>query len=191
MTGAIVALLAAGVFARGPAQAALKPNATLPPVTPTAVDQMYTRVKSMVVKDLGPSYPNPRLARLLSLTLVPVAPPVLRRIGPSPIDRLRTVVIVFRLNDHPLGKAWRLRTAKADVFVVMKSLYASQLPIYNVEMIGEYPMPRNHVRKLRRVLTAFLDHTTASQIPWKHWRRTDESTLWSMLTYSSVNKAFA
>jgi hypothetical protein len=107
------------------------------------------------------------------------------------LHKERAVYIRFRLNNHPLGKAWRLRAAKADVFAVMQALFTSQLPIYSVEMVGLFPVSTGKGTKEEPVLVVYMDHLTASTIPWKRWGRESEGRLWAMLPSRYIDPRFA
>ena len=188
--GIVATLLAIGVV--GHSAGGKSPAPTLPPVTSVSVGQMEVRVTRIVDRQLGPAgYPAPRKSRLIHVSLVPAIPEV----GSSPpgpgMPDYQSVFIVFRLNDHPFGRAWRLRAAKADVFGVLKALYTSQLPIYDVEMDGMFPLRSGTSVRDQRTVIARIDHHTAEQIPWKRWGRDQEGRLWSSLSYRYVNTRFA
>jgi hypothetical protein len=156
-----------------------------------------TKLRRIVVRQLGaftaPSAADPNgKPRLEWLKPFPAGPFV-----PSPdtsqrMQRYRSVWIQFRLNNHPLGKSWRLKAAKADVFTVLKALYTSQLPIYDVWMVGKFPLGPKNTGAEGTALFVYIDHRTAERIPWKHWARgTDEGRLWASLTTAYVDPRFA
>lgn len=95
--------------------------------------------------------------------------------------------MTFRLNDHPLGRSWRLREAKADVFALLKSIYTSGLPVYNTELVGQFA-PAGH--KSYTAVVAYLTYQTATRLPWKRWGRTSEGRLWNLLDYRDVSARF-
>jgi hypothetical protein len=73
----------------------------------------------------------------------------------------------------------------------MKALYSSQLPVYNVEMDGWFPIRGPRGVASRKVLVAYLEFNAAERIPWKRWDRAREGDLWSLLTYKFVDPRFA
>lgn len=187
--GIIVTLLALGVFHM---QQSAAPVATLPPSTPVGDESMRARVTKIVQSQLGPAYPGPAKSRLVGPVIVsPVLPP--GDVDPIQNPRLakyRSVTVKFWLNDHPLGKPWRLRAARGDVFNLMKALYTSQLPVYNLYLQGYFHLPGSG-RKRDLVLKAYMDHPTAARIPWKRMDRvTGETRVWNLLSYRYVNPKF-
>ncbi len=129
--------------------------------------------------------------RLVELRLDPVDLALDSRAQASLPSGSRSVFIEFRLYDHPLGRAWRLRSAKADVFSLLKALYTSRLPVYDVELVGLFPLRSGKTLVDSRALVAFIDHPTADRIPWKKWGRDNEGRLWSMLDYRHLDARFA
>ncbi|HEX6508875.1 MAG TPA: hypothetical protein VF221_14705 [Chloroflexota bacterium] len=142
------------------------------------------------MRELG-QYPNVKVPRLVQLRLDPVAPYIPEYQATRLPKKLRSVFIEFRLYDHPLGKSWRLRSAKADVFTLLKALYTSRLPVYGVELVGIFPLPSGNTRKDTRALVAFIDHPTAARIPWRRWGRDEETRVWSLLDFKHVDPRFA
>lgn len=188
VVGVIVTLIITGTVATGGSSTPV--HVTLPPSTPVADSVMYAKVRRILVRELGAGYPNAKQPRLESLSLVPVAPPVG---APGSQERLldyRSIFVRFRLNDHPLGRVWRLKTAKADVFLVLKALYTSQLAVYNVQLDGSFPLGGN-TRHGHPAMVACIDHHTASRIPWKRWGRENEDRVWLLLTCRYVDPRFA
>jgi hypothetical protein len=164
---------------------------TVAPSTPVADSLLKQRVSKIVSRQLGTDYPTLNGSRLTDLQILPSEPLMPESPRPRVFTSGRSVYIRFRLYDHPLGKAWRLKAAKADVFAVMKALYTSSLPIYNVEMEGTFPLRLGNVVKERRALVVIMDHFTAATIPWNRWGRESEGRLWNLLTYASVDPQFA
>jgi hypothetical protein len=189
VVGTLVTLLAVGAFSQGTKSGL--PPATLPPATAVTSPQMYDQIHRIVVRQLGPSYPNAKMPRVLSIDLEPVASNTLLPLVAENLARYRSVYIRFVLNDHPLGKSWRLRAAKADVFTVLKALYTSQLPVYNVRMDGYFPLASSSSPKYRLALVTYIDYDMASRIPWRRWGRLDEARVWAALTYKHVDSRFA
>lgn len=189
MVGVLLTLIATGTLNHS-SQAATPP-ATLPPAKPVADAQLYQNVRRVVVRELGQAYPNVKLHRLIQLRLDPVSsaldPEARIRVPPHS----RSVFIEFRLYDHPLGKSWRLRSAKADVFSVLKALYTSRLPVYDVELVGVFPLRNGKVVQDSRAMVAFIDHPTADRIPWRRWGRDNEARLWALLDYKHLDSRFA
>lgn len=187
VVGIILTLILTGVMSRSnhpPAPAA----ATLPTPSQPGEQAMYTQIKRLVLAKLGPSDTNQKTSRLISLHLLPVDIAG----GDSYADaRYRTVAIIFRLYDHPLGPAWRVRAAKADVFAVMKALYTSNLPVYDTEMQGKFPLLSGKRYRAQTVLEAFMSYQVAARIPWKHWARDQEAQLWSLLPYKYIDRRFS
>jgi hypothetical protein len=102
------------------------------------------------------------------------------------------VFITFRLNDHPFGRAWRVRAAKADVFAILHALYTSQLYIYDVHMDGMFPLDAKKPGSLQTAARAYVSHREALRIPWRHMSRSpaDEATLWQTLTTHWIDPRF-
>jgi hypothetical protein len=148
---------------------------------------MYDKVKRMLAHELGPYYQDTRLARLVRLDLLPI------RSNNGNATRCCAVMVLYRLNDHPLGKVWRLRAAEADVFEVMKALYTSKLPIDSVRMRGQFPLTVKKRMKVVTAVIAYMDHRTAVKIQWDSWQRNrdTEARLWKLLTRVFVAPGFA
>lgn len=185
VVGVFVTLVASGVLTRvGRTNAA--------PVLPTPKvvqpNLLWQQVHGIVVRQLGP-YTSTKQARLVSLKLARVRS--LESLSdPVPHQSTyRTVFIVFRLNDHPLGKSWRLKAAKADVFAVLKALYSSSLPIYDVQLTGRFPLGSTG-KQPTTALVVYETHSAASSIPWRRWGREHESVLWNRLPYTYVDPRF-
>jgi hypothetical protein len=192
VVGVILTLVLTGTLAAGSHSA--QPVATLPPATAVPDLQMYRKVYRLVGRVLGPGgYPPQPRSRLDSVKLLPAVPDLgpPTYIGEEKLHRFRSVLITFRLNNHPLGPAWRLKAAEADVFGVMKTLYTSQLPVYDVQMVGDFPLKQGKSVKSQPAVIAYLDHFTAARIPWKRWGREDEGRLWTMLARHYVDPRFA
>ncbi|HZU13178.1 MAG TPA: hypothetical protein VFB58_10100 [Chloroflexota bacterium] len=195
VVGVFLTLLATGALQR---HVASGPTVVTPPPATIVPDRvLQARVTRIVAQQLGPMPTDPKRSRLLSIAL---APPDAGK-GPLTSTQVlasyRSVTIIFQLNDHPFGGIWRLRAARGDVFAVMKALYTSQLPVYDVTMEGCFPLPaRDGTRcasgppALRVSVVASLAHETAELIPWKKWNRADETRLWALLTYRTVNPHF-
>jgi hypothetical protein len=187
VVGAVVTLVLTGVMTRHIGSAS--PTVTIPQSTSVADPQMFLRIRRIVDRVLGPQ-PGTKLSRRMSIELLPATCLPDRKQCPSGLPAYQSVVIKFRLLNHPLGPQWRLRTAKGDIFATMKALYTSQLPIFNVEMDGYFPLNNGHTTALSRVMTAYITYPRADQIPWKHWQRDKEGELWKRLTYVQVNPRF-
>ena len=164
-------------------------TATLPPSTPVADTQLKLRVTRIVTHQLGLYYPNSKIPRLQDVEINDAGPPLATFPNSGGVAPYHSVYIKFRLDDHPLGKVWRMKAARADVFAVMRALYVSQMPIYSVWMDGTFPLGPRH--REETVLSVYMDHLTASHLPWKRWSRDDEGRLWSLLPYRSVDPRFA
>lgn len=188
VVGVLVTLVATGTLFRASSDGAATPTVALPPKTPPGA--MSSRVRAIVLKQLGPSLTGQKTARLVSIQVLPVVN-LPEQYQPREIDpRFRSIYIEFRLNDHPLGKVWRLRAAKADVFAVLKALYTSNLPVYDVEMVGRFPLPQRKKLRESDAVIAFMSHNEAQHIPWKRWGRDHEAQVWSELSYKIVEPGF-
>lgn len=155
---------------------------------------MKVRIEKVVARVLGPGgYPPQARSRLISVNLLPAVPDLgpPTYIGEERLRRFRSVLITFRLNNHPLGPSWRLKAAQADVFGVMKTLYTSQLPVYDVHMVGDFPLKQGNSVKSQPAVVVDMDYFTASRIPWKRWGREAEGRLWSTLARHYVDPRFA
>src|SRR5947209_14330759 len=139
VVGVFLTLLATGTVSHN--SAAASPTSTPPPPTILSDAQLVQHINRTVAKILGPLPSDPKKSRLLR-------PAQVFPIGQSDIppgeelrySAYRSVLITFRLNDDPFGRAWRLRAAKADVFAVLRALYTSELYIFDVQMNGEFPL---------------------------------------------------
>ncbi len=189
VVGVLLTLVASGTINHS-SQAPLA-RATLPPATPLGDAQLYQNVQRIVIRELGQAYPNVKLHRLIQLRLDPVSSALDPETRAGVSTHARSVFIEFRLYDHPLGKSWRLRSAKADVFSLLKALYTSRMPIYDVELVGIFPLRAGKVVRDSRALVAFIDHPTANRIPWRHWGRDSEGRLWALLDYKHLDARFA
>jgi hypothetical protein len=191
VVGVLLTLVATGTLNHS--SQAPPPPATLLPAKPVADALLYRNVQRIVIRQLGQAYPNVKLHRLIQLRLDPASPsldPETRSTVPVPAHA-RSVFVEFRLYDHPLGKSWRLRSAKADVFSLLKALYTSRLPIYDVWLVGVFPLQNGKVVQDARALVAFIDHPTADRIPWRRWGRDNEARVWSLLDYKHLDSRFA
>lgn len=189
VVGVLLTLIATGTLNH--ASQAASPVATLPPAKSVGESQLYQNVRRVVVRQLGQAYPNVKLHRLIQLRLDPISSALDPEARSSVPLHSRSVFIEFRLYDHPLGKSWRLRSAKADVFSLLKALYTSRLPIYDVELVGIFPLRNGRVVQESRALVAFMDHPTADRIPWRRWGRDNEARLWNLLDYKHLDARFA
>lgn len=188
--GVLLTLVATGTMSRG----SLPPQATptVPPATVVPAFQLKLQINHIVSKILGPQPSDPRKSRLLDTQLFPVGPNDTVPGQEFSYPGYRSVLITFRLNDHPFGPSWRLRAAEADVFAVMRALYTSQLNVYDVQMDGKFPMDPKHPGALQTALRASMSYDQSRSIPWRHWPRsvTNEARLWRMLTSVSVDPRF-
>jgi len=184
----VVTLFATGVLGVGSSSSGVSPT---PTTIPVSASSLYSRVYKLVVKQLGPGYPNPQ--RLVALQLSTVRPegqqPTTTE-GGSALSDYRSLYIEYRLLDHPL-RSWRLKTAKSEVFTLLKVLYTSGLPIYNVELDGQFMLPDHGKLREERALLAYIDHVTAGTIPWRTWGRDHEGQVWGILPFKSVDPRFA
>jgi len=186
VVGIVVTLALNGSFATG--QKSAVPTATLVPATTVDEAQLIGQLYKIADHQLGPS-PDAKHSRLLTLWVsTPRGYPAASTLPVSPGD---TVRIGFQLYDNPLGPSWRLRSAKADVFGLLKSLYTSNLPVYNVELTGSFFPKRGSPVVIRRAVETFMPETVAQRIPWKRWGRDHEGQVWDELTFKYVNPRFA
>ncbi|MGI8968496.1 MAG: hypothetical protein ACR2GA_05255 [Chloroflexota bacterium] len=185
VAGVLVALVATGVVTRSSHSSA----APLPTPPPVRSSVLTDRVRHIVTRELGP-LTNQRLPRLVSLQLTPAL--IQHSRLPAVVsDRYQSVRVIFRLNNHPLGPSWRLKAAKADVFGVMDALYSSNLPIYNIELIGRFAVPKGKQTYETRVMVAIMSYRNSTRLPWKHWGRENEALLWKDLSYHWLDPRFA
>jgi hypothetical protein len=188
VVGVVITLIATGSFARRASSISATPVAT--PVSTRTVTlsdaQLATRLRLLVAHELGPS-PEKAQPRLIKLSISPVPPP--DPLQPEAVTTLRTVLIRFRLNNHPLGGSWRLKAAKGDVFLVLRGLYTSGLPVGSVEMTGVFPLKGSNPKK---ALQIYLESDTASRIPWHKMGRSEvnEARVWKLLDYKWVDPRF-
>jgi hypothetical protein len=186
----LVTLVVTSAFGSGSSPATVK--ATLTPATPFPEAQLKDRITRVVVRQLGLGYPNDKVPRLINVHLRPLAP---QNAAPNQTtDRLihyHSVDITFHLVDHPLGRSWRLRAAQGDVFKVLRALYTNSLGVYDVKMVGVFPLQEGKTVKVANALIVRMGHKTAETIPWKRWGRESEGRLWSILTYRYLDPRFA
>lgn len=188
VVGVILTLLLTGALShRGQATAA---RATLPPAQTVSLATFRARATRIVLRQLGP-YPDRRRSRLVSLRVTPLAQRLLSAQPGAQLQTYRSLSISFRLYDNPLGRAWRLRSAKSDVFFLLKALYTSRLPIYNIRLVGTFPLKSGSTNRERPALTAYMNFADAQRVPWKRWGRDHESDLWNNLTSKHVDSWFA
>jgi hypothetical protein len=190
VVGVFVTLLATGVFFHTANNSATSPPPT--PPTPRSVppSALQTDVSRIIMRQLG-KYTTSRELRLVKLKLVNVSS-LQELIDPvAGATRYRSLVVQFRLDDNPLGPTWRLRTAKADVFSMLKALYTSGLPVYDTLLIGLYPLKSGTTTSETQALVAYETHADATRIPWRQWGRDREGTLWNNLSSHSVDPRFA
>lgn len=188
VVGIILTLLVTGTMSP---HSTVPPPATLPAGQSLSDTQMRARLDKIVSRQLGPGYPDARAARLVSLNLSRVRLPNVAVPQPGSGYEFRSVDIVYRLNDHPLGPGWRLRAARADVFEVLKALYTSKLPVYSVYMQGLFPRKSGKSVGEQTAVEVYIDYHTAAAIPWKKWGRESENRLWNTLTLRYVAPWFA
>ncbi len=189
VVGVFVALIATGVVNHTTPAAQLP--ATLPPAKSVVASQLHSRVQAIVDHQLGPAFPLQRSPRLVHVSLVRIGSVLPPQSSGKVSSHYRSVYLTIRLNDHPLGRSWRLRAAQADVFQLLKALYTSRLPIYRVQITGIFPLRHGKTTAEQQVLVAVMNHPTAERIPWKRWGRDRESQLWAMLDYKVVDPRFS
>jgi hypothetical protein len=189
VVGVFVTLIATGVISHTSASSPPAPTPTVAPGIPDPV--FYQRAKNIAVRQLGPSASSPKEPRFVSLKLLPAVPIHSGIVPAEGLLQYRSIELVFRLYDHPLGRVWRLRAAKADVFAVMKALYTSPLPVYDVRMIGRFPLGAAGHKVEQTALQAYLEYGKANRIPWRLWTRKQEAQLWNTLTSKHVDPRFA
>ncbi|MGH2444284.1 MAG: hypothetical protein ACRDFX_14100, partial [Chloroflexota bacterium] len=188
VVGVFVTLAASGVLARTSGHAA--PVATPIVTRPVVQSVLWTRVHKIVTRELGP-FTDAKQNRFVSLGLSHVHDYEVTGHQPAgDVAAYRSVSLVFRLNDHPLGKVWRVRAARADVFTVMKGLYVSGLPIYDIHMIGLFALPSNGKKRETEAVRVYESYAAANRIPWKRWGREHETALWNSLSFKYVDPRF-
>jgi hypothetical protein len=151
---------------------------------------LKARVEHIVSRVLGPLPSNPKKSRLLEVQVYPVTS---RDLGPGEILRFtgyRSLLLVFRLNNHPFGKSWRVRAAQADVFSILRALYTADLSVYDVQLTGEFPLDPKHPHALQPALRTYMAYETASLIPWRRWGRDDEGRVWNLLASHWIDPRF-
>ncbi len=187
VVGVFVTLAATGIFSRPSHTQAL---ATLPPPTPVSASLLVTQVRRLVLHQLGP-FTADKERRLLSVQVSPVSSAPTTSQPTQRSTNYRSVQIIFQLNDHPLGPAWRLKAAKADIFGVMKALYTSNLPIYDAKLIGRFAVRQRNHSVVVPAVVAYETHSAAMHIPWRRWGRENEALLWNELAYKRIDRRFA
>lgn len=191
VVGVFLTLLATGTVSHQSVGAS--PTATPPPPTILTDAQLVQHIDRIVARILGPLPSDPKRSRLLRpVQLSPIAS---NDVDPSQELRFsayRSVLITFRLNDHPFGRAWRVRAAKADVFAVLRALYTSQLYIYDVQLDGKFPLDPKKPNELQTAVRAYISHQQATGIQWHRLGRSpaDEAALWQKLTIHWIDPRF-
>lgn len=188
--GVLLTLLATGTMSRG----SLSPDATstVPPATIVPDAQLKVQINRIVSKILGPQPADAKKSRLLDTQLYPVSPADVDPGQAFAYPGFRSVLITFRLNDHPFGPSWRLRAAEADVFAIMRALYLSQLNIFDVQLDGKFPLNPKQPNRLQTSVRAYMSYDQSRRIPWRRWTRSaaNEARLWRTLTSVSVDPHF-
>jgi hypothetical protein len=186
VVGVVVTLLATGLFGHSSHSSAPPPSPTPHLVADAALNDLLQRT---IQHQLG-KYTDTRLPRLVKFQLQQVRS--LEALSdPLPhLTRYRSIYVVFRLNDNPLGPSWRLRSAKADVFNVMKALFTSGLPVYDVLMSGLFPLKSGNTTTEAQAVVAYETHDDSSKVPWRQWGRESEGAVWNLLSYHSVDPRF-
>jgi len=187
VVGVFATLLATGVLTRS-SHTATAPSQPTPRAL--ADSALQTQVQKLVSKQLG-KFTDSRQLRLISFRLLHVRTLEALTDSSAALAHYRSVYVKFRLNDNPLGSSWRLRTAKADVFAILKALYSSGLPVYDTLLVGVYPLTSGKENKEAQALVAYETHDDAVKIPWRQWGRENEAVVWNHLSYHSVDPRFA
>jgi hypothetical protein len=188
--GVIVALMASGVIGHSANAPTPTPKVSTPgPVKSVRDQSMETQLAKIANHVLGSDPAGPK-SRVQHLRLVSVSELDRGLVAPRARREYKSLQVTFRLNDHPLGPAWRLREARADVFALLRAIYSSNLPVYNTELVGTFTAKAQ--KTPYNALVAYVTYQTASKIPWKRWSRSPrvETQVWAMLDYKSVNKRF-
>lgn len=188
IVGILGTLIVTGTVNNGPSRPS--PAATLPPAVSSPDAQLYTRVRRLVIHQLGDAYPYQRQGRHVELRIVPVAGGPGGHPLPTDLASYRSIQVEYRLNDHPLGKVWRVREAKGEVFLVMRALYTSRFPVYSVHLVGDFPLDRRNRATVQHALNVYMDHATALHLPWARWTRADEGALWTALPRKRIDPRF-
>lgn len=187
VVGVVVTLIATGSILHTSAQPSPTPAPTVTKTQSVRLSNavVAARVRVLVTRALGPS-PVKAQPRLMSLS---VSPEEHNPLHADQLSALRTIIIKFRLNNHPLGAAWRLKAAKGDVFLVLRTLYTSNLPVGSVEMKGVFPLRSSAPRK---VLEVYIDTETAANLNWRKMARNpvNEGRVWRALDYKWVDPRF-
>ncbi len=187
VVGVIATLIATGSILHSSAAPSATPAPTVTKTRTAALSDavIAARVRVIVGRELGPS-PVKSEPRLISLS---VSPADRNPFHSDQILPLRTIILKFRLNDHPLGATWRLKAAKGDVFLVLRALYTSTLPIGSVEMKGLFPLRSSTPRK---VLEVYMDSETSAKLSWRKMSRNEvnEGRVWRALDYKWVDPRF-
>jgi hypothetical protein len=190
VVGVFATLIATGVLFHPANNSSTAPPPTPPTPRSVPTSALQTDVSKILMHQLG-KYTLSRKPRLVKVRLVNVST-LQALIDPVVgVTRYRSVVVQFRLDDNPLGPSWRLRTAKADVFAMLKALYSSGLPVYDTLLIGLYPLTSGNSTVESQALIAYETHGDSAKIPWKQWGRDKEGTVWNNLSSHSVDPRFA
>lgn len=184
VVGVLVTLLASGALGRSAAARPRKPTPV--PVTSVREQVLQTKLRRLATRVLGPD-PRGSSSRVLSVTVSEVSSSGVVSVPPEIRRKYESVKLTFRLNDHPLGRTWRLREAKADVFGLLKAIYTSGLPIYSTELVGRFSKGK---QAPYNAVVTYMTYRTSTGIPWKRWGRSHEAQIWSLLDYHAVDRRF-
>lgn len=187
--GVLLTLLATGNIFH--VSGASTPKPTAEPTKFLSDKDLKANIQREVSRALGPLPSDPKKSRLLDVQLYPVTPAEVGADGVTRYTGYRSVSLVFRLNNHPFGKSWRLRAAQADVYSILRAIYTSETAVYDVQLTGRFPLDSKHPLVLTSALRAYMAYETASLIPWRHWGRDDEGRVWRLLTSRWVDPRFA
>ncbi len=167
---------AAHVLKKGP-----KPHPTVTVISAASLQQKITTYcnQALVYSSISGR------SRLQSVTILPVIPSG-SRISAQPT--LFDATITFSLNPNPFA-TYQVRSAKADVFLLLQKLYSHNLPLDTVQLRGTFRFPKTAHSVI--MLRALSDPAIASKFTWTKLGRGSEKKVWKMLPQHEIDSRFA
>ncbi|HZT95473.1 MAG TPA: hypothetical protein VFB34_01425 [Chloroflexota bacterium] len=156
------------------------PQATTAPVTET---ELAARIRSYANQALVYSSVS-GLSRLQSVNVRPAGFPT--RVATQPV--LFNAIITFSLNPNPF-RNYQVRSARADVFLVLQKLYSHNLPLNVVALHGTFHLPGQKSATI--MLRAVSNPIIQTQFNWSKLARGSEKKVWRALPVHFIDSRFA
>ena len=183
--GVVLALAAAPLLS---AISSHKPKgaAPIPTPVPLSLAQIRTRVSQLTDSALGFFATNGK-HRVEIVTLVPdveIRPPIFQ-----PEPPIFDAKIQFGLEPNAVSTSIQIGGAETDCFLILKALYAHNLPLNDIELVGtfQFPSGKYPVVTLRAGSDPFVESKFAS---WKSLSRNNTKKVWLELTPHWISRTF-